>query len=305
MPSLIDLRRRIRSVKNTEQITKAMKMVSAAKLRRAQERVIAARPYANLMREMLADLAAAARSDERASESPWLATREPKRIDLIFFSSDTGLAGAFNSNLLKATQKFFADNPGAQITLTLVGRKGRDYYRRRGAKILAEHINLPVRPTYQEAAGIASDVIQRYRDGETDAVFVLNNEFKSVMSQKLSVLQLLPLAGEGITGDKAAGDKAAGDKDAGDNAEVKDYIYEQSPVDMLDRLVPRYVEVAVFRALLETIASYQAARMTAMDKASSNARDVIDTLTLNMNRIRQAAITKEIIEVVSGAAAAE
>ena len=290
MPSLIDLRRRIRSVKNTEQITKAMKMVSAAKLRRAQERVIAARPYANLMREMLADLAAAAQSDERASESPWLAVRETKRIDLIFFSSDTGLAGAFNSTLLKATQKFYADHRGAEIMLTLVGRKGRDYYRRRGAKILSEHINLPARPSYQDAAGIVREVIRRYRDGETDAVFVLNNEFKSVMSQKLSVLQLLPLAGEGAAGDKA---------------EVGDYIYEQSPVDMLDRLVPRYVEVAAFRALLETIASYQAARMTAMDKASSNARDVIDTLTLNMNRIRQAAITKEIIEVVSGAAAAE
>jgi F-type H+-transporting ATPase subunit gamma len=285
MPSLIDLRRRIRSVKNTEQITKAMKMVSAAKLRRAQERVIAARPYANLMREMLADLAAAAQSDERASESPWLAVREWKRIDLIFFSSDTGLAGAFNSSLLKATRTFFEDHRGAEITLTLVGRKGRDYYRRRGAKILSEHINLPARPSYRDAAGIVPEVIRRYRDGETDAVFVLNNEFKSVMSQKLSVLQLLPLTG--------------------DTKEVKDYIYEQSPVDMLDRLVPRYVEVAAFRALLETIASYQAARMTAMDKASSNARDVIDTLTLNMNRIRQAAITKEIIEVVSGAAAAE
>jgi F-type H+-transporting ATPase subunit gamma len=171
-----------------------------------------------------------------------------------------------------------------------VGRKGRDYYRRRGAKILSEHINLPARPSYRDAAGIVPEVIRRYRDGETDAVFVLNNEFKSVMSQKLSVLQLLPLAGEDVAGEKA---------------EVKDYIYEQSPVDMLDRLVPRYVEVAAFRALLETIASYQAARMTAMDKASSNARDVIDTLTLNMNRIRQAAITKEIIEVVSGAAAAE
>jgi len=286
MPSLIDLRRRIRSVKNTEQITKAMKMVSAAKLRRAQERVIAARPYANLMREMLADLAAAAQSDERASESPWLAAREVKRIDLIFFSSDTGLAGAFNSNLLKAAQKFFADYRGAEVTLTLVGRKGRDFYRRRGARILAEYINLPARPAYQEATAIASEVIRRYRDGETDAVFVLNNEFKSVMSQKLSVMQLLPVTL------------------ADAKAEVKDYIYEQSPVDMLDRLMPRYVEVAVFRALLETIASYQAARMTAMDKASSNARDVIDTLTLNMNRIRQAAITKEIIEVVSGAAAA-
>ena len=286
MPSLIDLRRRIRSVKNTEQITKAMKMVSAAKLRRAQERVIAARPYANLMREMLADLAAAAKSDERASESPWLQAREVKRIDLIFFSSDTGLAGAFNSNLLKASQKFFEDNRGAEITLTLVGRKGRDFYRRRGAKILSEHVNVAGRPAYQDAAAIAQEVIRRYKDGETDAVFAVNNEFKSVMSQKLAVMQLLPVNLET------------------ENKEVKDYIYEQSPIDMLDRLMPRYVEVAVFRALLETIASYQAARMTAMDKASSNARDVIDTLTLNMNRIRQAAITKEIIEVVSGAAAA-
>ncbi len=289
MPSLIDLRRRIRSVKNTEQITKAMKMVSAAKLRRAQERVIAARPYANLMREMLADIAAAAQSDDRASESSWLAVREIKRVDLFFFSSDTGLAGAFNSNLLKASQKFFEDHRGAEINLTLVGRKGRDYYRRRNGKIIAEHINLAARPTFHDAAGIAAEVIRRYRDGETDAIFVVNNEFKSVLSQKLSVMQLLPV---NLNPD-------------GKPVEVRDYIYEQSPIDMLDRLMPRYVEVAVFRALLETIASYQAARMTAMDKASSNAREVIDSLTLNMNRIRQAAITKEIIEVVSGAAAAE
>ncbi|HTA46484.1 MAG TPA: ATP synthase F1 subunit gamma [Bryobacteraceae bacterium] len=289
MPSLIDLRRRIRSVKNTEQITKAMKMVSAAKLRRAQERVIAARPYANLMREMLSDIAAAAQTDDRATESAWLATREIKRIDLIFFSSDTGLAGAFNSNLLKASQKFFEDHRGAEINLTLVGRKGRDFYRRRRGKIITEHVNTPARPTFPDAAGIAAEVIRRYREGETDAVFVLNNEFKSILSQKLSVMQLLPvhLGTEGKP------------------AEVRDYIYEQSPVDMLDRLIPRYVEVAVFRAMLETVASYQAARMTAMDKASSNAQDVIDTLTRNMNRIRQAAITKEIIEVVSGAAAAE
>jgi len=290
MPSLIDLRRRIRSVKNTEQITKAMKMVSAAKLRRAQERVIAARPYANLMREMLADLAVAAKSDECASESPWLQVREVKRVDLIFFSSDTGLAGAFNSSLLKASQKFFEDHRGAEITLTLVGRKGRDFYRRRSAKILSEHVNVAARPTYQDAAAIAAEVIRRYKDGETDAVYVVNNEFKSVMSQKLAVMQLLPVNLDGDT--------------KNENKEAKDYIYEQSPIEMLDRLMPRYVEVAVFRALLETIASYQAARMTAMDKASSNARDVIDTLTLNMNRIRQAAITKEIIEVVSGAAAA-
>jgi F-type H+-transporting ATPase subunit gamma len=299
MPSLIDLRRRIRSVKNTEQITKAMKMVSAAKLRRAQERVIAARPYANLMREMLADLTVAAQSDDRASESPWLAVREMKRIDLIFFSSDTGLAGAFNSTLLKASQKFFQDHQGAEITLTLVGRKARDFYRRRNGKILTEHVNIAARPTFQDAAEIAREVIRRYKDGETDAVFVLNNEFKSVMSQKLSVMQLLPVVADSDSQDAKKDDK---DKKEPEN---KDYIYEQSPVDMLNRLMPRYVEVAVFRALLETIAAYQAARMTAMDKASSNARDVIDSLTLNMNRIRQAAITKEIIEVVSGAAAAE
>jgi F-type H+-transporting ATPase subunit gamma len=290
MPSLIDFRRRIRSVKNTQQITKAMKMVSAAKLRRAQERVIAARPYAKIMREMLAGLAAAAASDERASASPWLVRREPKRVDLIFVSSDTGLAGAFNSNLLKASQRFYEDRPGAEITLTLVGRKGRDFYRRRNGKILSEHINVLNRPAYQDAAEIAREVIRRYRDGETDAVYVLNNDFKSVMAQTLSVMQLLPV-----------------DLDAkdGESASQRDYIYEQSPLDMLERMMPRYVEVAVFRAMLETVASYQAARMTAMDKASTNAKDVIDSLTLHMNRVRQAAITKEIIEVISGAAAAE
>jgi F-type H+-transporting ATPase subunit gamma len=284
MPSLIDFRRRIRSVKNTQQITKAMKMVSAAKLRRAQERVIAARPYAERMREMLVNLASATTED-----SPWLVRREPKRVDLLFFSSDTGLAGAFNSNLLKAGQRFFEEHPGAEITLTVIGRKGRDYYRRRSAKILAEYVNMLGRPTYDEAAAIAREVIRRYRDGETDAVYVLNNEFKSVMSQKLTVLQLLPME---LPPDSA-------------QRERREYIYEQSPIEMLERLVPRYVEVAVFRAMLETVAAYQAARMTAMDKASSNAKEVIDTLTLRMNRIRQAAITKEIIEVVSGAAAAE
>jgi F-type H+-transporting ATPase subunit gamma len=296
MPSLIDFRRRIRSVKNTQQITKAMKMVSAAKLRRAQDRVIAARPYAQMMREMLANLAAAATSDDRASESSWLVRREPKRIDLLFFSSDTGLAGAFNSNLLKASQRFHEEHEGAEISLTLVGRKGRDFYRRRNGKILSEHINVLNRPTYQDAAEIAREAIRRYRDGETDAVYILNNDFKSVMTQKLSLMQLLPVE---IDETK--------DKETKDNKDQNQtyYIYEQSPLDMLERLMPRYVEVAVFRAMLETVAAYQAARMTAMDTASSNAKDVIDALTLHMNRVRQAAITKEIIEVVSGAAAAE
>jgi F-type H+-transporting ATPase subunit gamma len=289
MPSLIDFRRRIRSVKNTQQITKAMKMVSAAKLRRAQDRVIAARPYAAQMREMLANLVDAARSDENAAESSWLIAREPKRIDLIFITSDKGLAGAFNSNLIKASQRFFQEHAGAQISLTLVGRKGRDFYRRRPVEVLGEHVNVLAKPGYADAAAIARDVIRRYASGETDAVYVINNDFKSVMAQTLSVMQLLPLQLNGQTG-------AAG--------ETKDYIYEQSPIDMLNRLMPRYVEVAVFRAMLETAAAEHAARMTAMDKASSNAKDVIESLTLYMNRVRQAAITKEIIEVVSGAAAA-
>ncbi len=289
MPSLIDLRRRIRSVRNTQQITKAMKMVSAAKLRRAQDRVIAARPYASQMREMMANLIAAAQSDANASESPWLARREIRRLDLIFITSDKGLAGAFNSNLIKASQRFFAEHAGHEVTLTLIGRKGRDYYRRRYGQILSEHVNILNRPSYEDAVSVAAEIIRRYREGETDAVYLLNNEFKSVMVQKLSVMQLLPLEQEDAVRDQQ---------------QTTDYIYEQSPIEMLDRLMPRYVEVSVFRGMLETVAAEHAARMTAMDKASTNAREVIDTLTLNMNRIRQAAITKEIIEVVSGAAAA-
>ena len=267
-----------------------MKMVSAAKLRRAQDRVIAARPYALQMREMMANLIAAAQSDADAAASPWLVRREPKNIDLIFITSDKGLAGAFNSNLIKASQRFFAEHEGADLSLTLIGRKGRDYYRRRHGKVLAEYVNILNRPGYEDARTVAAEVIRRYRDGESDAVYLLNNEFKSVMVQKLSVVQLLPLE-QNEQQQKAA--------------ETKDYIYEQPPIEMLNQLMPRYLEVSIFRAMLETVAAEHAARMTAMDKASTNAKDVIDTLTRYMNRVRQAAITKEIIEVVSGAAAAE
>ncbi|MGI8988355.1 MAG: ATP synthase F1 subunit gamma [Bryobacteraceae bacterium] len=286
MPSLIDIRRRIRSVKNTQQITKAMKMVSAAKLRRAQDRVIAARPYAALLREVLGNLAAAAASDERAASSPMLANRPENRIEMLFFTSDKGLAGAFNSNLIKASQKFFADHANAEMHLVLVGRKGRDYYRKRHGTITGEHINVLGKIQYSEAAAIARVTTQRFIDGEIDAVYALNNDFKSVMSQKLSMSRLLPVQ-------------------APEQAENRDYIFEQPPLDMLERLLPRYLEVEVYRAMLETSAAEHAARMTAMDSASSNAGDVIDTLTLNMNRVRQAAITKEIIEVVSGASASE
>ncbi len=286
MPSLIDIRRRIRSVKNTQQITKAMKMVSAAKLRRAQDRVTAARPYAAMMKQLLADLAAGAASDENAAASPLLALREEKRIQLVLLTSDKGLAGAFNSNLIKAASKFLSDKSGAEVQLVLAGRKGRDAFRKRGATITAEHINLLQKVEYSDAAAIGRAVIERYRNGEIDAVYLLNNEFKSVMSQVLSVSKLLPVE---VTEQK----------------ESRDYIFEQPPLEMLERLLPRYLEVELYRGLLETSAAEHAARMTAMDAASSNARDVIHSLTLNMNRVRQAAITREIIEVVSGASASE
>jgi F-type H+-transporting ATPase subunit gamma len=286
MPSLIDIRRRIRSVKNTQQITRAMKMVSAAKLRRAQERVIAARPYAKLLDDVLADLAAAAQSDPNVGDNPMLAQREEKRIELLFFTSDKGLAGAFNSNLIKASLRFYAEHPGAQISLVLLGRKGRDFYRKRDSQILAEYVNVLGKAQYKDAAEIARATIERYRNGEVDSVYLLNNEFKSVILQRLSVKKLLPVK-------------------LPEKPIEHDTIFEQPPLEMLQRVLPRYVEVEIYRSMLETSAAEHAARMTAMDAASNNAKDVIETLTLNMNRIRQAAITKEIIEVVSGAAAAE
>jgi F-type H+-transporting ATPase subunit gamma len=286
MPSLIDIRRRIRSVKNTQQITKAMKMVSAAKLRRAQERVIAARPYASLLKEMMADLAAAASSDEDAGSSPLLAVRPEKRIQLILVTSDTGLAGAFNSNLIKAAQSFFGEHQVAQIEIVAIGRKGRDAFRKRGAAITSEHLNILQKAQYSDAAEIAKAIIERFVKGEIDSIYLLNNEFKSVVSQKVTVTKLLPVV-------------------LPERNDSADFIFEQPPLEMLERLLPRYLEVEIFRSLLETFAAYHAARMMAMDSASSNAKDMIESLTLNMNRVRQASITREIIEVVSGASAAE
>ena len=286
MPSLIDIRRRIRSVKNTQQITRAMKMVSAAKLRRAQEKVLAARPYTQLLDDVLADLAAAAQSDPEVGANPLLAQREEKRIELLFFTSDKGLAGAFNSNLIKASMRFYQEHPDAEISLVLLGRKGRDFYKRRSSKILAEHVNVLNKATYADAAAIARATVERYKNGEIDSVYLLNNEFKSVILQRLSVKKLMPVK-------------------LPEKPMDHDTIFEQPPLEMLERLLPRFIEVEIYRSMLETTAAEHAARMTAMDAASNNAKEVIETLTLNMNRIRQAAITKEIIEVVSGAAAAE
>jgi F-type H+-transporting ATPase subunit gamma len=286
MPSLIDIRRRIRSVKNTQQITRAMKMVSAAKLRRAQDRVIAARPYAHLIRTMLADVAAAAAGDPEAGANPLLFQRPGERILLALLTSDKGLAGAFNSNLIKGAQRFIADHSGAAVTLELIGRKGRDFFRKRRARISGDHTNLAAKPAYRDTAAIAQRVMELYRNAEIDAVYLLYNEFKSVVSQKLTLIRVLPV-------------------EVPERTAPLDYIFEQPPAAMLDALLPRYVETQFFHALLETTAAEHAARMTAMDSATSNAEDMIEKLTLYMNRVRQASITKEIIEVVSGAAAAE
>ena len=286
MPSLIDIRRRIRSVKNTQQITKAMKMVSAAKLRRAQDRVIAARPYAALLRRVLADVAAAAGAEEQAGENPLLAERAERRILLVLITGDKGLAGAFNTNLIKGAQRFVAEHGGAAVTLELIGRKGRDFFRKRGAAISGEHVGLAAKVAYGETAAIALKAMEMFREGETDAVYLLYNEFKSVASQKLMLERVLPL-------------------EMPEQSAPVDYIFEQPAAEILNELLPKCVEMEFYRALLESAAAEHAARMTAMDAATSNAADMIERLTLYMNRVRQASITKEIIEVVSGAAAAE
>lgn len=285
MPSLIDFRRRIRSVKNTQQITKAMKMVSAAKLRRAQEGVVAARPFANMLGEMLANVARAAAGSDAAKELPLLLQRETvKKAVIIVVSADRGLAGAFNSNVNRGAQKFMQEQPGVTFEVESIGKKGRDYFRRRGFEISGDHQNFSRKPSYSDVAAVASKVSERYAKGEIDAVYIAFNEFKSVMTQRLQVEQVLPVP---LT----------------ESAATTDYIYEQPAEVLLASLLPRYVEVQLWRSVLESTASEHAARMTAMDAASRNASDVIERVTLQMNRVRQASITREIIEVVSGASA--
>jgi F-type H+-transporting ATPase subunit gamma len=286
MPSLIDIRRRIRSVKNTQQITKAMKMISAAKLRRAQERVVSSRPYGSLLRKVLANVAAAVASDDNAGQNPLLVRRDEQRIMLIVITGDKGLAGGFNANLIRAAQRFGSERGGVAIKLELIGRKGRDFFRKRGADILADHVGLAAKVQYDDLAAIARKAMELYKNDEIDAVYVLYNEFKSVAVQKVALARILPLQ-------------------IPEQTEPVDYIDEQPPIELLSALIPRYVELEVYRAMLESAAAEHAARMTAMDSASTNAGEMIEKLTLYMNRVRQASITKEIIEVVSGAAAAE
>jgi len=292
MPNLLDIRRRLKSVKNTQQITKAMKMVSAAKLKRAQDRVVTARPFANKMIEVLGQLAD--RTDENFHH-PLLDQREDDNYLLVLITADKGLCGAFNTNLIKAAQVFINDNQGKQIDILAVGRKGRDFFRRRGFSIVGEYIGLTGkgRVEFGEALEVARDVIHRFTEDEKiDKVFVIYNEFKSVLQQRVIVEQLLPTART-----------VREDGGANQSETLIDYIYEQPPAEIFSTLLPRLIETQIFRALLESVASEHGARMTAMDSASKNANELIDTLTLNMNRVRQAAITNEIIEIVSGAAA--
>ena len=250
MPSLIDIRRRIRSVKNMQQITKAMKMVSAAKLRRAQERALASRPYARMMQRMLSNIAAASVGNEEVAELPLLAISDEKRVQLIVVSSDTGLAGAFNWNLLRVAQKFSRRSAGADLEVETVGRKSRDYFRKRKYNVSGEYVGIVEKPNIEQAREIAAKMIERYSKAEIDAVYLIVNEFKSVMAPNLVVKKILPVELPAESGEQI------------------DYIWEQPAKELLNELLPRYVEMSIYRALLESLSAYHAARMAAMDAAS-------------------------------------
>jgi F-type H+-transporting ATPase subunit gamma len=288
MPSLIDMRRRIRAVKSTQQITKAMKMVAASKLRRSQERVIATRPFAREARRVLESIAS--RVDQ--SRHPLLVRRpgaEAGATMLIVITSDRGLCGSFNTNIIKAVGAFLREHPRRPISLGLVGRKGRDLLGRRGFPVRFTHVNLPKVIHFAEAEVIASPAIEDFIEGRVDSVHLVYNQFKSIIQQNLVIEQLLPLA--------PIAEVAATDQPA------TEYLYEPSPERIFEQLLKRLVEAQVLRALLESTAAFYAAQMTAMDAATRNSTEMIDNLTLYMNKLRQAAITREIIEVVSGAQA--
>jgi F-type H+-transporting ATPase subunit gamma len=358
MPNILDIRRRIRSVINTRQITKAMKMVSAAKLRRAQERALSARPYAQMLTNVLKSLVARAEIyDPETGEPkhPLLAQREEKTILLIIVTGDKGLAGAFNANILKAGARFLESKGGKNIDMEAIGRKGRDFLRRRypaapiqtrslaeaeesldevertaeraaALQITGEHVGILGKVEFAQASALAESVIRRYCREEIDSVYVVFNEFKSVIAQRLIVEQILPIEQIGESAVRLSEEMTEEEKKKAKEAAVRagaglratdgsepsvsqfgtsqvDYIYEQPPAELFRALLPKYVSIQIFRALLESVAAEHAARMTAMDSATNNATDMIDSLTLAMNRARQAKITKEIIEIVSGASA--
>jgi F-type H+-transporting ATPase subunit gamma len=278
-----DLKRRIRSIKNTMQVTKAMKMVSAARLRRAQERILAARPFAVTTGKVLSSLAARANSELH----PLLVQRDIKKIELILVTSDRGLCGSFNANAIKTAASFLSEHPPESLAVMSVGRRGRDFVRRRRLPISAEWVDVFRNLDFSTARAIADDLIKRYVAGEIDAVYVAYNEFKSVVAQRPVVEQILPIPRAELVSAGAG----------------EDYIYEPDPESLFEAILPGYVRLQVWRALLESAAAEHAARMTAMDSATKNAKELTEALTLHMNRVRQASITTEIIEVVSGAAA--
>jgi len=287
MPNLQDLRRRTRSVKNTQQITSAMKMVSAAKLRRAQDAILSARPFAKKMLEVLNSLATRA----SAEAHPLLRAREPKNVDVIIVSADKGLCGSFNANIMKKAERFLGGIDSDVVDLQLVGKKSRDYFKRRAFTIRHEFVDVFRELTYDTAGAVARPIIERYSDPESDArvdaVYLIYNEFKNVMQQNVVVEQLLPIQ-------KLEFEKPE---------EEIDYIYEPTAAEIYDAVIPRHVEYQVWHALLESAAAEHAARMTAMENASKNAKELIEQLTLTMNKVRQATITREILEIVSGAEA--
>ncbi len=288
MPSLIDLRRRRRSVQNTRQITKAMKMVSAAKLRRAQENALAARPHATLLREMMASILANEPEDSAALDHPLLERREEKRVSLLLLSGDKGLCGAFNGNILRASQRFLKEREGKQIELELIGKRGLDHYRRRDIAISGEWANVFQRVELETARKISAKAMERFTNKEVDSVYLLYNDFKSVLTQQVVLRRLLPA-----------------EMPAAEESTATEYIYEQPAAEIFRNLLPKYVETNIYQAMLESGAAEHAARMTAMDSATRNAEEMIEKLTLHLNRVRQASITKELIEIVSGAAALE
>jgi F-type H+-transporting ATPase subunit gamma len=293
VPSLLDIRRRIRAVKSTQQITKAMKMVAASKLRRAQERIQQARPFATQMRRVLNSLATRVDPGAHALLDERLTPRAGGRSLLVVITADRGLCGSFNANVIKASGGFIIEHPGRPVALGLVGRRGRDYFGKRGFEVRYERVNLFAKLQLEDAREIANTAMEAFTGGEVDSVFLSYNEFRSVLAQRVVIEQLLPIP-------RAAFEAAGDGQPAGAST---DYLYEPEPEQLFTTLLPTYVEVQVYRALLESNAAFYAAQMTAMDAATRNSGDMIESLTLYMNKVRQAAITREIIEVVSGAEA--
>lgn len=346
MANVLDLRRRIRSVQNTKQITGAMKMVSAAKLRRAQERALAARPYAQMLVNVLKSLVSRAEIYDPVTgepHHPLLLRRPEKNILLVVISGDKGFAGAFNANVIKTANRFLEAKQGKNIDIIAIGRKGRDLLRRRfpyaqpgteegeyrrvaPVEIIGEQVGVLNKLEFTMARDLANEIVKRYARAEVDSVYLVYNEFKSVIAQRLVVDHVLPIVKIGEQDVEQADQFTQEEREkairaaarAGVGVRARDtseederlaqfgtgnYIYEQQPERLFNDLLPRYVSIQIYRALLESVAAEHAARMTAMDSATNNASDMIDSLTLTMNRVRQASITKEIIEIVSGAAA--